>query len=248
MFVDDNPDEREQMRQMLPQVLTVELPRDPSLYRSTLETLPQLQTLAVTAEDRLRVGQYRANRQREVGRVAAGSVDDYLKSLEVTVAISPVTDALQPRVAQLFQKTNQFNVTTRRYDAAEVARFAKDPGWRCYTLKAGDRFGDHGLVAVALARTGPEVWTVDSFLMSCRVIGYGIETALMAMISADALAGGATRLDGEFIVTKKNVPARDIYERHGYTQAGTTDGVERWERTLTDGGVSFPHWIHRTTT
>ncbi len=150
-------------------------------------------------------------------------------------------------MAQLFQKTNQFNTTTRRYDAADVARFATDRGWRCYTLKAGDRFGDHGLVAVALARTTPGVWTVDSFLMSCRVIGYGIETALMATISADAVAAGAARLDGEFIVTKKNVPARDIYERHGYTHAGTTDGVERWERTLTDGGVQFPAWIHRTT-
>lgn len=248
VFIDDNPDERELMRQLLPQVLTVEMPRDPSLYRSTVEALPQIQTLAVTAEDRLRVGQYRANRQREVQRVSAGSVDDYLKSLEVTVAIAPISEALLPRVAQLFQKTNQFNVTTRRYDAADLGRFAApDSGWRCYTLKAGDRFGDHGLVAVALTRTGSEAWTVDSFLMSCRVIGYGIETALMATIAADAVAGGATRLDGEFIVTKKNVPARDIYERHGFSRAETVDGLERWERSLSDGGVAFPAWINRTT-
>ncbi|MEO8448394.1 MAG: HAD-IIIC family phosphatase [Gemmatimonadota bacterium] len=243
IFVDDNPDERELMRQLVPQVLTVEMPRDPALYRETLEALPQLQALAVTAEDRQRIGQYRANRQREQRRVSTASLDEYLLSLEVTVEIGPVTEPLFARVAQLFQRTNQFNVTTRRYDVAQLQKLAGDPAWRGFTLKAGDRFGDHGLVAVALARVGQDTWTVDSFLMSCRVIGYGIETALLATISAEAAKLGASALEGEFIVSKKNVPARDIYERHGFIRHDLVDGVERWRRDLADGGIAFPPWI-----
>src|SRR5262249_28733360 len=111
VFVDDNPDERQLMRQVLPQVLTVEMPRDPALFRAAIESLPQLQTLAVTPEDRSRVAQYRAKQEREHIRVTTTSLDEYLRSLGVRVELGRCTDADLPRVAQLFQRTNQFNVT-----------------------------------------------------------------------------------------------------------------------------------------
>src|SRR5262249_34219263 len=152
--------------QVLPQVLTVEMPRDPALFRAAIESLPQLQTLAVTPEDRSRVAQYRAKQEREHIRVTTTSLDEYLRSLGVRVELGRCTDADLPRVAQLFQRTNQFNVTARRHDAALLAQRMADPRWRLYTLRAGDRFGDHGLVATAIARVEADAWTVESFLMS----------------------------------------------------------------------------------
>jgi FkbH-like protein len=245
VFVDDNPDERQLMRHMLPQVLTVEMPRDPALYRATLEALPELQTLEVTGEDRSRVGQYRAKRERELMRMTTTSLEDYLHSLGVRVTISSCSEADLPRVAQLFQRTNQFNVTTRRHDAPALGQRMTDPAWRLYTLRAADRFSDHGLVAVAIAKIGAAAWMIESFLMSCRVIGYGIETALLAVIGEDAVAHGATRLDGEFVPTRKNEPARDLYERHGFVIQETNSDVQRWARSLTPVTIGFPTWIAR---
>lgn len=247
VFVDDNPDERERMRQLLPQVLTVDLPRDPAQYRATLEQLPQLQVLGVTEEDRQRASLYVAKRERDQVRDQAGSVDEYLRSLGITVAIAPVTEADVARVAQLYQRTNQFNVTTRRHDAGAVRRMMADPDWRSWTLKAGDKFGDHGLVATALARRNGNSWVLDSFLMSCRVIGYGIETALLAEIMSVAVGDGAARFHGEFLPTKKNVPARDLFQRHGFALDRTAeDGAEWWTYDLSAGPLAFPPWIERT--
>lgn len=243
VFLDDNPKERELMRQLLPQVLTPELPADPSLYRQTLEGLPQLQTLVVTEEDRARGDLYRAKRRREQIRLNTGSLEEYLRSLAIEVEIAPGSEATLPRIHQLFQRTNQFNLTTRRYAAGELAEIARDPGWRLYAVRARDRFGDHGLVATALVRAEAAQWIVDSFLMSCRVIGYGVETALLAAVHDDARAAGATALMGEYLETRKNRPASEFYARHGFTAAGTVEGADRWHLPLQEGGVAAPAWI-----
>jgi FkbH-like protein len=245
VFVDDNPDEREQMRQMLPEVLTVDLPPDPARYRALLESLPQLQVLEVTAEDRARATSYRAQQERTEIRRAAASLEEYLASLEISIEVEPVSDRTAQRVAQLFQRTNQFNVTTRRYDVSDVQRFARDPGATFLALHARDRFGDHGLVAVVLARDDAGVCLIDSLLMSCRVIGYGIETALLCAVQDAALEAGADRLAGEFIPTSKNGPARDLYDRHGLVQMETVGGVERWECKLPGERLRMPPWIAR---
>lgn len=245
VFLDDNPDERELMRQLLPQVLTPELPADPARYRGVVEALPQLQSLVVTTEDRTRVAQYRSKRERDALKETTGSLDGYLHSLDIVAEIAPAGDATLARVHQLFQRTNQFNLTTRRYEAGQLAAFARDPGWHLYVMRARDRFGDHGLVATALVRSAPDTWTVDSFLMSCRVIGYGLETTLLARVCGDARAAGATALVGEFIPTKKNVPAQDFYPRHGFVPgaAGDAGGVTTYRRDLGDGGVARPAWV-----
>lgn len=244
VFVDDNPDERERMRQLLPQVLTVDLPRDPTLFRSVLEKLPQLQTLAVTAEDVARVAQYQTTRLREQAKQTAATVDEYLTSLEIETEIASASKSTATRVAQLFAKTNQFNVTTRRYGPADIEDFLGDPAAKLWTLRSRDRFGDHGLVALALVRAG-SAWTIDSFLMSCRVIGYGIETSLLAFVAEQARAAGIAELRGEFIESKKNAPARDLYERHGFAlvQQGS-DGIERWHLDLQHGNAPvIPVWV-----
>jgi FkbH-like protein len=242
VFVDDNPDEREQMRQLLPQVLTVDLPKDPALYRSVLEGLPELQTLAVTAEDRSRVEQYRTTRLREQAKLTVGGVGEYLRSLEIHVAIELASKQNAVRVAQLFARTNQFNVTTRRYDMADVGRFLEDSQRRLFVLSSRDRFGAHGLVALALVRIGSISWEIDSFIMSCRVIGYGIEGALLAHLSQQAHAAGVRDLIGEFIETKKNAPANDLYARHGFREVDARGEVHRWQLSLRTP-IPFPAWI-----
>ena len=242
VFVDDNPDERERMRQLLPQVLTVEMPRDPALYRTTIERLPELQTLAVTAEDRDRAERYREISLREESKTNVIDVESYLASLEIVVDIEPATQANFPRIAQLFAKTNQFNVTTRRYSAADVARLDSDPGCRIWTLRSRDRFGEHGLVAIALVRIANGTWTLDSFLMSCRVIGYGIESALLAYVCERALDAGVHELVGEFAPTAKNAPAAELYTSHGFVAAGDDGATQRFRLKLADARA-MPAWI-----
>ncbi len=243
LFVDDNPNERELMRQMAPDVLTVDLPDDPSLYRSTLEALPQLQKLVVTDEDKTRTELYQARRKREEAKVDAGSLEDYLRSLDIVVEIGQANESTLPRVHQIFERTNQFNLTTRRYQAGELAAFASDAVHRLYTLRAKDRFGDHGIVATALVRADGGCWVIDSFLMSCRVIGYGVETALLSKVSEDAVACGAQELVGEYIETAKNAPARDFYARHEFSELGTKDDVQSWKATLADKAMPCPDWV-----
>jgi len=246
IFVDDNPDERQRMRHFLPEVLTVEMPADPTQYRSVLEALPELQTLAITDEDRKRAEQYSVARLRDEARTSTANVDDYLASLEIAVDLRRADRSTFARVAQLFAKTNQFNTTTRRYSLSDVEGLASDPNAELWTLTSRDRFGDHGLVAVALARRGQGSWTIDSFLMSCRVIGYGIEGTLLAFIANRARDAGAERVVGEFIETKKNAPAKDLYERHGFSLIGSDTENTTWMLPLIEAS-SLPKWISITT-
>jgi FkbH-like protein len=244
VFLDDNPMERELMRQAFPRVLVPDLPHDPALVRPMIELLPELQTLAVTEEDKERVAQYRSIGERKRARTESVSLVDYLHSLGIEVEVSIADDAVLPRIGQLFQRTNQFNLTARRYDPGELAACARDPQCRLYALRARDRFGDHGLVATALVRQAPGAWTIDSLLMSCRVIGYGVETALLAALSADARAAAVPILIGEFVATAKNAPARDFYSRHGFVpDPAPSDGTERWRWELAQGAVAHPAWI-----
>lgn len=243
VFIDDNPDERALMRRMLPEVLTVDLPAEPAARRAALESLPQLRTLRLTAEDRARAASYQSKREREQARRGTGSMEDYLRSLEICAAVRPATESTLPRVAQLFERTNQFNLTTRRHPAALLRERAADPAWRLWTLRAADRFSDHGLVGAALVRAAGDEWTVESLLLSCRAIGFGLETALLAAVADDARQSGAASLAGEFVPTARNGPAADFWPRHGFELRGTEDGVQTWARGIADGEPRAPEWI-----
>jgi FkbH-like protein len=243
VFVDDSEKERALMRQAIPEILTVEMPRDPALYRDTLERIAELQALAVTDEDRTRTRQYVERREREQLRVSAQSVEEYLGSLGIVVDTAPVSERTLPRVHQLFQRTNQFNLTGRRYDLGALTNWAEDAEWRVYTTQVSDRFGDHGLVATAVVHVTPDAWVIDNLVMSCRVIGYGVEDALLARVSADARGAAARWLEGEFIPTPKNEPARDFYSRHAFSREAPNGQPERWRRNVAEHAVPMPAWI-----
>jgi FkbH-like protein len=239
VFLDDNPVERAQVRAELPQVLVPELPTDPADYRTCLLELGVFDTLALTAEDRQRNQQYADQRARREAESAL-SVDDYLADLDLVVEIELANPLNLARIAQLTNKTNQFNLTTRRYTEAEISdRLAR--GWRVFGARVRDRFGDNGLTGLIMLT--PD-WTIDTLLLSCRVMGRGVETALLAMASDEALRAGVSRLRGWFHPTDKNAPARDVYRDHGFAIAdhGPDESV-LWELDLHAGVPSVPVWL-----
>jgi FkbH-like protein len=243
VFVDDSDKERSLMRQSLPDVLTPELPRDPARYREALEALPELHVLTVTDADRERTKLYADRRHREHLRVESQTPDDYLGSLGIVAEMATVSERTLARVHQLLQRTNQFNLTGRRYELGTLAARAGEADWRIYTSRVSDRFGEHGLVATALVQVTPEVWSIENFVMSCRVIGYGIEDAQLARLSADARAADARWIQGEFVPSAKNAPARDFYSRNHFVPDDDAGERVRWRRDLAEGIPSVPAWI-----
>lgn len=244
VFFDDNPTERAQVSQTLPEVLVVELPKNPRLYRETLENLNVFDVLSLTKEDLVRGEMYAGKRKREELEQTAESIEDFLRTLNLKVKINAVDDFDTPRVVQLINKTNQFNLTTRRYTDADVRQFRESKDAIVYSMAVTDKFGDEGVVGVAIVKIKNADWWIDSFLMSCRVIGRSVETALLAKIITDARAVKAMRIIGEYIPTKKNPPAADFYERHGFGMPAETDtNGTTWTLNLDTDTVEVPDWI-----
>ena len=159
------------------------------------------------------------------------------------MAVKPIAPATVSRASQLTQKTNQFNLTTRRYDESRVAAMLNDESWRTYTCSVRDRFGDNGLVGVALVRISPKIWDIDTFLLSCRVIGRTVETGLLAKIAGAARAAGAEQLTGKFVSTAKNAPAQAFYQSHGFRLAGEDGAESNWTLDLAASTPVWPDWL-----
>ncbi len=233
VFLDDDPLNRGMVREMLPEVSVVELPKDPALYVRTLLALDEFSAFELTEEDRRRGTMYAQDRQRRAVAATTGSLDDYLRTLELTVRIQAATAMTIPRIAQLTQKTNQFNMTARRYSEAEVSRLHARGDMLVLSLAAMDKFGDNGLTGVAIIdRSDPMAWRVDTFLLSCRVLGRRIEHALLWELIARARRAGARTLIGEFIPTAKNAPAKGFYANNGFTTQKQEGEVEHWVYSL----------------
>jgi FkbH-like protein len=246
-FVDDNRFEREQVRAALPEVAVIDLPQDPIRYAATVRECPIFERLSLSAEDRKRTTMYAEQRERSHSEQSFQSKEDFFRFLEQEAELEPVTDLTLARIAQLTQKTSQFNLTTRRYTEQQIAGMAKQPGWQVFSIKVRDRFGDHGLVGVAIAhdvaaKTGKQC-EVDTFLLSCRVIGRTVETALLAHIAQRAAARGCKTLVGWFLPTKKNAPARDFYEQHGFSRAESNGTGSLWSLNLENAPLRAPDWI-----
>lgn len=239
LLIDDSPHERAWVREQIPELRVPDMPSDPSLYADWVGSLPSLIVLQQTAEDLHRTRQYRESRTREAYRGSVGTLEDFLRGLGLRVEVDVVGDDAMGRVVQLLAKTNQFNLTTRRHDETTLRRQVTSGAWRVYTMRVADRFGDFGLTGVAIAVPGPDVWHLDSFLMSCRVIGKSVETALLAHIAAEARASRASALSAEFLDSGRNQVASTFLANHGFTQI---EG-ERWLRSLDTPGPRWPEWI-----
>ena len=247
VFLDDNPVERAAVHAALPEVLVPELPTDAADYRrALLEVAGVFDTLAVTAEDRDRNRLYAEQRARQEAQAAiqssGSSLVDYLADLQITVDIEPDTEVTLPRIAQLTGKTNQFNLTTRRYTEAEILA-KKQLGWRVYSARVGDRFGDNGLTGVALVAPSETTWSIDTLLLSCRVMGRGVETSLLAHLADEARRAGATHLEGEYLPTAKNDVVRDLFRDHGFTLVSEDEQRALWRLDLANRAIEVPSYL-----
>jgi FkbH-like protein len=224
-FFDDSPIEREWVRSQLPEVHVIAVPESPIDYVDALFDSGAFDQLSISREDTARAEMYSVEAARKALQSRHESLDAFLRDLGLRATIGTVDSATLPRVTQLIAKTNQFNLTTRRYSAADIARMS-DEGLGLW-LRVRDRFGDAGLVGVALARpiTALGEWELDTFLLSCRVIGRNVETALLATLCSAIRQRGGRMLRGRFIPTERNAPAADFLRRHGFIRTAIGDEV-----------------------
>ncbi len=230
VFLDDNPVERNLVRRLLPEVAVPELPADPALYARTLLAAGYFEAVAFSGEDRKRAELYQDNARRVALQKQAGDVDAYLASLDMRLTLQPFDDTGRARIAQLINKSNQFNLTTRRYTEAEVAALQRDSS--AFTLQArlADALGDNGMISVLICRQVDDSWDIDTWLMSCRVLGRKVEAAVLSGLVTEARARGVRRLLGTYLPTDKNKLVEDHYSKLGFDLLEQrADGSTRWE-------------------
>ncbi len=187
---------------------------------------------------------YYARRMRKQLEKSMVSLEDFLRSLEMKIVIKHADDFTLPRITRLINKTNQFNLTTRRYTDVEIKKMRENRDeFDIYSLQVIDKFGDEGIVGVAIVRKEPQTWILDSFLMSCRVIGRKVETAFLAKIVADARKKDISTIVGEYIPTQKNAPVKSFYLDHGFRKFQQEGEVSRWGLDLTRSTVKIPEWL-----
>ncbi|WP_435736848.1 HAD-IIIC family phosphatase [Cellulosimicrobium sp. PMB13] len=244
VLVDDNPAEREIVRQLLPQVGVVELPAQPSGYVRAVASFPGLQSAALTADDARRTERYHARREAADLEGSAATREDFLTSLRMTARIEPLDEVNLARIVQLVGKTNQLNLTGRRHQAADVLDLAARPGAVVWGLRMSDRFDDHGLVGVLAAVPSGGDLRIDTFVLSCRVLGRTAERAMLDALHAFAVTEGRARLLGEFVATDRNAPARPILPEAGFRPAhAPPDGdlaAQWWELVVDEQRIGSP--------
>jgi len=217
VFVDDNPAEIEIVRQFAPEVTTILLGPDPADYVGQLQDSRLFEPRTITTEDAERTSQYRSDVQRKELQASHTDMDSYLASLDMEAVISEFTPVDVPRLSQLINKSNQFNLTTRRRSEAEVIAVMNDPGQVGYSFRLKDRFGDHGLISVVIGQKSGETMQIDTWLMSCRVLKRQVEEEVLNELARLALARGCHRLEGVYLPTAKNDMVRDFYPRMGFS-------------------------------
>jgi FkbH-like protein len=235
VFVDDNPFERNLVRTELPVVAVPELPEDPAHYARCLADAGYFESARITAEDLARTEQYRANIERESLRSSVTDLSTYLESLKMEMQATPFDEIGLGRITQLINKTNQFNLTTRRYSEQEVAAIMSEPNTITLQVRLTDKLGDNGMISVVIAKPTEQEdeLTIDTWLMSCRVLGRQVEHAVLNILADAAMRSGYRYLKGEFKPTAKNTLVKDHYEKLGFEPAGTGEaGQTSWRLSL----------------
>lgn len=250
VFIDDNPVERALMRQTLPQVAVPELPAAPELYARCIADAGYFEAVAFTAEDTQRNRQYVANRARKSLQTSSTDLESFLRDLEMVLTVAPFRRIDLARITQLINKTNQFNLTTRRYTEAEVEALMNNPDVVTVTGRLVDKFGDNGLTSILIGRpageNGESAIEIDTWLMSCRVLGRHVEEAVLCALANEARARGAAHLIGRYRPTPKNAMVKQHYRKLGFHpfDTGENDGDdELWRLSLGPQPMQAPAHI-----
>jgi FkbH-like protein len=228
-FLDDNPVERGLVRELLPAVAIAELPDDPALYARTLLAAGYFEAIAFSAEDRLRSEFYQDNARRVALQKKAGDIDAYLASLAMVITFQPFDDTGRARIAQLVAKSNQFNLTTKRYTEAQIGEMEGEPSTFTLQVRLADCFGDNGMISVVICRRIDGTWEIDTWLMSCRVLGRKVERAVLQELARHGRSSGVRRLVGIYRPTERNRMVEDHYAKLGFALAERrADGMTVW--------------------
>tara|TARA_Y100001936_G_scaffold249151_1_gene298733 strand:+ start:17055 stop:18800 length:1746 start_codon:yes stop_codon:yes gene_type:complete len=220
VFFDDDKINRERIKQEFSDVLTVELPDDPSQFSPILKDLNDFNVLQRTEEDTKRGEMYTQQRKRNELKKSISSLDDFLEQLNIKVKIKKSSEFLIPRISQLTLKTNQFNLTTRRYQEEEIRNLTNNNNFIVGCAQVLDKFGDNGITGVYIIDKQNKVWNIDTFLLSCRIMGRGVENGILSQILIDAKNSGVEEIHANFIPTQKNKPAENFLHDFGFKKEG----------------------------
>lgn len=234
VFIDDDSFQRENIKNRFPEIAV--------LSPENLESYHGFISSALTEEDEKRGQMYMEEDKRKELQFSLPSLEDFLKQLDLKIEVMPISLANLARVSQLTQKTNQFNLTTRRYSETEINNL-KDKGWLILAIKVNDRFGDYGLVGVLMVEPLADAWRVDNFLLSCRILGRGIEKAFLYYLSTQAQKNGVKGLVGEFKPTSKNKPCETFYLDNGFKLTESSEGGFLYRYNLDEGVFKLPNYI-----
>lgn len=247
IFLDDSSFECEAVRQQLPMVKTVQVPSALSDYPNVVAEIKSLFLAGgIAADSKGKTEQYRQRAGAEELKAQFETQEAYLASLELKVELTRNARASAGRISELSQKSNQFNLTTHRYSVAEIEQMMAADTHAVYSLVVSDKFGNAGLTGVAVMRYENKVATVENFLMSCRVIGRGVETGIWTRIAADALQRGCTELHANFIPSAKNAQVADFYDRLGMTMTEEGYGTRHYVIAIADFDAPPNSWIEMT--
>jgi FkbH-like protein len=231
VFLDDNPAERGLVRKLLPEVAVPELPEDPAWYARTLAAAGYFEAVTFAHEDLKRAGFYQDNAKRATLQKQIGGVDAYLQSLDMTITFQPFDATGRARIVQLINKSNQYNLTTRRYTDPEVLEAENDAETFTLQVRLSDIFGDNGMISVVICRpAGKGVWEIDTWLMSCRVLGRKVEHMVLRHMLEEAGAKGIHKIIGIYRPTDRNKLVVEHYAKLGFRKIDEDDaGCTRWE-------------------
>ncbi|HEX3876700.1 MAG TPA: HAD-IIIC family phosphatase [Bryobacteraceae bacterium] len=231
VFVDDNPFERELVRQSLPEVAVPEMPEDPARYARTLAAAGYFESVVFSEEDRKRASYYEGNARRAALQKQVTDLEAYLASLKMEITFQPFNEVGRARIAQLINKSNQFNLTTKRYTESDVARMEADPSYFTLQVRLTDVYGDNGMISVIICRKDSTAeWEIDLWLMSCRVLGRRVENMALRELVGHARRAGVQTLTGAYIPTARNKLVERHYASLGFNQVrGAKDGATLWE-------------------
>jgi FkbH-like protein len=228
VFLDDNPFERDLVRGVLPEVIVPELPEDPADYVRAICELNLFETPAFSVEDLKRSEMYRAEGERRQVQASFADAGDFLRSLDMRIVVSRFDSFHLPRIAQLIQRSNQFNLTTRRRSEADCENLMNDRGAIPLYVKLSDRMGDHGLIGVVILEPDEDALAIRDWLMSCRVLARGVEQFLMNFVVEEAVRLKRETVSGEYIRTPKNGMVRDFFAQFGFVKASGGEDRAHW--------------------
>ena len=221
VFFDDDPINQEYVRASLPDVLVVDFPKDSSQYSQIITEMKEFDVLKITQEDTKRRDMYLGQKKRKEFENKVGDFQEFLKQMNIEVNLQKADSFSIPRISQLTLKTNQFNLTTKRYQEEEVSSFSSSKDKIVECAQVSDKFGDNGITGVYIVdKKNDEEWIIDTFLLSCRIMGRGVEETMLSQIIQKAKSAGVKNIKGEFIPTKKNKPAENFYNDYGFKKIG----------------------------